>query len=446
MNMFGTEANRDAYIAENPDVGINPDFVPEPILSYKEFRQALYYGFDRYTAAVEVVKTYLPAHTLFAPTYFLDGSSGLSVRSGEAGAEVVSRFGGESNAYFPDAALDLFKEAVSKGIEDGHYTVGTREEYTEIELVLTYASSGDTARQAMIAELERQYETLLVDTDNYVRIVLTVNDVDFPGNYYDYMMQAATDLGIGAISHNILDAPGFFEQFRDDNRGGFTLNWGIDTSSPNIEVRYVNTFGRFVNETWSFNALTSALSRQTYVEGGVEAENGNVFLNEYLESINKDYLTVDSGEEIVEKMENKTLEEFATSLNVDLVEPFIVTTKGGDQYIYIIVKYQNTYSVHDVFPISTTIDKVLRLTNPDYELNNLGENPLTLEELNALSGIDNYYSEYDSLESIFEKYNVPTGVDVYIYSTQWNNLPTEAYIVIKINGYYIAWKWIYNGV
>ena len=117
-------------------------------------RQALMYGFDRYHAAVEVVGTYLPAFTLFTSTYFLDGESGLSVRGGEAGAQLVEDFGGSSYGYFPDVALELFKEAVAKGIADGYYTAGTASNYEEVELLLTYASSGTTSDQAMIANIK----------------------------------------------------------------------------------------------------------------------------------------------------------------------------------------------------------------------------------------------------------------------------------------------------
>ena len=49
-NQFGTTANRDAYIAKHPELGLSETFVPEPILMYKEFRQALFFGFDRISA------------------------------------------------------------------------------------------------------------------------------------------------------------------------------------------------------------------------------------------------------------------------------------------------------------------------------------------------------------------------------------------------------------
>lgn len=270
INGFGTPEARDAYIAENPGVGIDETWVPEPILAYTPMRQALYYGFDRYYAAVELVKLYLPAHTLFASTYFLDGESGLSVRGSEAGAAVEEDFGGGTFAYVPDAAVDLFKEAVAEAIADGHYQKGTATNYTVIELQLFWASSGNTSAQMMVANIEEQYEALLIDDENFVRLDIVINDVAFPNNYYDYMMVARMDLGIGGISGSLLDAPSFMDVFSSDNRGGFTLNWGIDTTSAVIPVAYHNLEGQMVYEKWGFDALISALVGNVIVEDGME--------------------------------------------------------------------------------------------------------------------------------------------------------------------------------
>ena len=93
-------------------------------------------------------------------------------------------------------------------------------------------------------------------------------DVEFPGNYYDYILPANTDLGIGGISGSLLDAPDFMQVFRDDNFGGFTMDWGIETTTANIVVSYHNLDGEIVNETWSFNALVSALNGLEFVRDG----------------------------------------------------------------------------------------------------------------------------------------------------------------------------------
>jgi ABC-type oligopeptide transport system substrate-binding subunit len=528
MNLFGTEEKRDQYIADHPEVGLDPNFVPEPILGYLEFRQALFYGFDRYKAAVEVVKTYLPAHTLFAPTYFLDGSSGLSVRTGEAGAEVVSRFGGESNGYFPDAALDLFKEAVAKGIAEGHYVAGTAEAYTVIELSLTYASSGNTAAQAMIAELEKQYETLLVDDVNYVSIDIVVADVAFPGNYYDYMMKAATDLGIGGISGSLLDAPGFLDVFADDNRGGFNLNWGKDSTTANIPVSYKNLDGEIVYETWGYNALVEALNGKVYIRDGVEQSqwtDPEALMKAKLDQAGEEYVSSVEGKATAELMLGDTLEALAETAGVDSLSAYIATTASGKTYLMVVSdtfgEFELYYSLKFAASAQTVIDEqmsgdeitaqvdgkamaeaflgdtlenlataaevssltaymvtgasgkvylivvedtgglvfglysntqlattpkeAVELHNPNYTLGSIGENPLTLAELNALAGVADYYAEFATLEALFAELGVPAGVTASVYATQWNTWPTEAYVVLEYQGYYVGFAWLYTG-
>jgi ABC-type oligopeptide transport system substrate-binding subunit len=444
-NGFGTEANRDAFIAQYPGIGLDPDFVPEPILAYKEFRQALYYGFDRYTAAIEVVKTYLPAHTLFTSTYFLDGSSGLSVRTGEAGAAVITNFGGDSSGYFPDAALDLFKEAVAEAIADGFYSKGTASAYTVIELGLTYASSGNTAAQAMVAEIEKQYEALLVDDENFVRIDIIVADVAFPGNYYDYMLVANTDLGIGGISGSLLDAPGFLDTYSDDNRGGFTLNWGIDTTTANIPVSYVNLDGETVYETWGYNALIEAMVGKVYVRDGVEQTAWTTPLATIaaqLDMAGEELDTTVDGTAIAEIVLGDTLENLAEEAGVDSLVAYIATTESGKNFLYVISDTFGEFELFSVNALALTAEAAVKAHNPGYTLKTIGATPLTLEELNALPYIVSTYGSYASLTAVFESVDVPAGVEAFVYATQWNTFPTDAYVVLKVGVYYIGWSWL----
>ena len=448
MNLFGTEANRDAFIAKYPGINLNPDFVPEPILAYKSFRQALYYGFDRYTAAIEVVKLYLPAHTLFTSTYFLDGSSGLSVRTGEAGAAVVSRFGGNSNGYFPDAAFDLFQEAVAEAIADGFYVKGTASNYTTISLTLTYASSGNTAAQAMVAEIEKQYEALLVDDVNFVKVDIIVNDVAFPGNYYDYMLVANTDLGIGGISGSLLNAPGFLDTFSDDNRSGFTLNWGIDTTTANIPVSYVNLDGEVVYETWGYNALVEALVGKIYVRDGVEQTAWTTALDTVrarLDMAGEKLTTTVNGTVIAEIILGDTLENLADKAGVDELVAFIASTESGKNFLYVISYTFGEFELYSSSALASNPEAAVRAHNPRYTLKTIGATPLTLAELNALAGVANYYADFASLAALFEDLGVPAGVNAFVYATAFNTWPTEAYVVLEVNGYYIGFAWLYDG-
>ena len=459
MNMFGTEANRDAFIAKYPGIGIDPDFVPEPILAYKSFRQALYFGFDRYTAAVEVVKTYLPAHTLFTSTYFLDGSSGLSVRTGEAGAAVVTNFGGDSNGYFPDAALDLFKEAVSDAIADGFYTAGTASAYTTIALTLTYASSGNTAAQAMIAELEKQYEELLVDDVNYVNVDIIVNDVAFPGNYYDYMMIGKTDLGIGGISGSLLDAPGFLDVFADDNRGGFTLNWGKDTSSANIPVSYVNLDGETVYETWSYNALVEALVGKVYVRDGVEQESWTdpvALIRANLDMAGQVYESSADGTALAEIFEDMTLEALADDLGADSVVAYTVVAESGRNYLFIIEETFGEYTLYSQQSLITDASAavVAYLQSLGYTQVTATATLLDDTTIDANAYIQALYDTasvdvvVDTVAQLLAEEDV-TDPNAVVYAVTWqlNSGSTtyngsDAFILLNINGYFVVLAWL----
>jgi ABC-type oligopeptide transport system substrate-binding subunit len=529
MNLFGTEENRDQYIADHPEVGLNETFVPEPLLGYTEFRQAMYYGLDRYKAAVEVVKTYLPAHTLFAPTYFLDGSSGLSVRTGEAGAGLVTRFGGDSNAYFPDAAKDLFLQAVAKAIEDGHYTPGTAEAYTVVELSLHYHTGSTPDREAFVAEMIQQYETLFVDDANFVKVEIVPTIVEFPLSYTQYMMKANTDLGLGAISGSLLDAPGFLDVFADDNRGGFNLNWGKDSTTANIPVSYTNLEGEVVYETWGYNALVEALNGKVYIRDGVEQESWtdaeslmkaklDLQGEEYKESTSegaqaaaelklgetfaklaedggydsleayivttvseKTYLMVVSetfgeyelyyqlvfapsaqaivdssvpgevasqvdGRAVAEGFLGQTLEAEATEAGYTSLQAYLVTLTTGEVYLYYVSDLGGViYELYGSYQLATTAREAILLHNPSYTLNEMDETPLaTIAELNALAGVDGYYTEA-TLAELYTSLGIPAGVTAYVYATQWESWPTEAYAVMESQGYYIGVAWLYTG-
>ena len=74
----------------------------------------------------------------------------------------------------------------------------------------------------------------LVDNTNFERLLVEIVDTPFPAIYYDYMMTGDFDIAIGGISGSTLDASSFLDVFSSDNRGGFTINWGFDSSLPEI--------------------------------------------------------------------------------------------------------------------------------------------------------------------------------------------------------------------
>ena len=439
INGFGTEDVRDAYIEQYPGFGLSETWVPEPILQYVEMKQALYYGFDRYEAAINVVGTYLPAHTLFAPTYFLDGESGMSVRGTEAGAAILEYFGAESYGYFPDASLALFKQAVAKGIADGYYEVGTAEAYTEITLELYWASSGNTGAQAMVANLKEQYEALLVDDANYVKIIISVNDVAFPGNYYDHMMIADMDLGIGGISGSLLDAPSFLDVFNDDNKGGFTLNWGIDTSTANIPVTYTNLDGVEVSEIWAYNALVAAINGNVYILNGQEQvawADADSLINAYLDMGGEVFESSSDGSALALYVLGDTLEDLAADEGFDELIAKIVVTESGSSVLYVISVEGSSYELYTQAGLFLTAKDAIE-AHSGYPL--VETSLMTDADVVANAYLTGLGTGYTTVAEWAEDTGAPVEyAELWATNFGWN----DAYVVLHIGDYYIGWAWL----
>jgi hypothetical protein len=446
MNMFGTTDARDAYIAEHPELGLDPNYEPEPILSYLDFRQALYYGFDRYDAAVNVVGTYLPAHTYYASTYFLDAEGGISVRGTAAGQAVFDNFAGSTNGYVPDLAVALFKSAVADAIADGYYEAGTSDDYTVIELKLIYATSGNTSAVAMFAELVEGYEELLVDDVNFVRVDILDEDVEFPGNYYDYILVGATDLGVGGISGSLLDAPDFLQVYRDDNYGGFTMDWGIDTSTANIVVSYNDLEGEAVSETWSFNALVSALNGLEFVRDGQIQETWESAEGAADAAIQKSGETLDEinadSEGIAEYIVGD-LEDYADDLEVEEAVAYVVTTEEGSSYLLVLSREGTEYSVEERLALKTDADEAmdagLDANGADFTITN----PMLLDDAGVAANA--YLSgDYSTVAEIAEDTGAPLAY-TEVYSIDWSysgGSGSDAVVLLHIGDYYIFWTWL----
>jgi hypothetical protein len=297
----------------------------------------------------------------------------------------------------------------------------------------------------MIAQIKQQYESRLVDTTNFVRIQINVADVAFPGNYYDFMMKANTDLGIGGISGSLLDAPSFLDVFADDNRGAFTLSWGIDTSTPNIAVAYRNLDGVLVTEKWSYNALVAALNGKTYVRDGVEQKAwtiANDLVAAYLDMAGEVLDTVAADTQGLAGYIVGDLEDLAEELGVDSVEGFVAVTESGKSYLFIVKKTGFNYELHQQLALATNARDAVVAHNSGYSLKAISENPLTLEELNAIPYIASTYGAFASLDAVWTTAKVPAGVEAFVYSTQFNTYATDAYVVIEVGAYYIGWMWL----
>lgn len=444
INGFGTEERRDAYIESHPDVPINPNFVPEPILMYKEMRQALYYGFDRYEAAVNQAKIYVPAYTIFTNNYFIDVIHGVSIRTLPAGAAILAKYGQNNHGFVPDKAISLFEQAVKQAIAEGYYEPGTASNYTVISLDLTYSSSGNQALQTMAQQIKLQYESRLIDPTNYVKIQINLLDVAFPSSYYNFMQKANTDLGIAGISGSVPNTQGLLSYYTDDNRSNFTMDFGIDTTSANIPIAYLNASGQMVYEIWSYNALVSALNGKVYVKDGMEQKIWNTPLSLITAKLNIsndgiDTLSLDSKG--IAALMVGDLRLLASKLNVNSIESYVVKTTAGHDLLYILKKTNAGYELFQIHTLVKTAREAIAFHNNDYILKYTSEAPLTLDEINTIPYITANYGTFNSWDEIWAEAKLPTGVTAYVYGTQFNNFQMDAYVVIKVGDYYVGWFW-----
>lgn len=262
INGLGTP---EAQEAQFPGSG----YIPEPLLANQNFKKAMYFAVDREKLAKEVLKTSQIQQFLFTQAYLVDPELGIAFRDTPQGQAVGEGLSVETDGYNFDAAVSFYKAAIAQLVADGVYTAGTAATPRIIEVKL-FIFTGSAAQVLFGDYIKSAFEAAFKDDVNHINVQITVEAKAFPGIYYDFMMTGLFDLSIGGISGSTLDASGFLDVFSSDNRGGFTLNWGIDTTVPEIEVLYTNNAGELVKEIWSFDAIVSALNGEVVVVDGRE--------------------------------------------------------------------------------------------------------------------------------------------------------------------------------
>jgi len=246
----------------------NGNWVPKPILGYTEMQRALYFGIDREYLAKSIIKTAEAQQFHFTPAYLVEAEGGVPFRRTPEAKTFQTGLSVETNGFNKAASTSFFKAAVAKAIADGFVQRGTANAPTVIEFTVIVQAATDSQLAAFLY-LKEAYESTLVDDVNNVRVLLNPLFAAFPDNYYAHILTGQSDLGFGGISGGTLDAAGFLEQYTTDNRGGFTLNWGFDTTAPVIDVSYTIA-GVAKTEKWSFDALQSALNGPVTVFNGRE--------------------------------------------------------------------------------------------------------------------------------------------------------------------------------
>ncbi len=254
----------------------NSTWNPEPLLANDDFKLAMFYAIDRDELTSEVMVTSEPNMYYFSEAYMVEPEEGVAFRHHAWGDWVGEGLGRDTHGYVPDRATALWEDAISDLIEAGDYDAGTAGDPTVINLMLN-VFSGSESQLAFGEYIKDTFEDIFVSDDHHIKVEVEVRPRPFPDIYYNYMMIGDFDLSIGGISGSTIDAASFLYIFCDDNRGGFTLNWGIDTTTANIQIYFddddnvvMDAEDADYSQMWSFNALVSVLNGRAYIQEGEE--------------------------------------------------------------------------------------------------------------------------------------------------------------------------------
>lgn len=277
--------------------------------------------------------------------------------------------------------------------------------------------------------------------------------MEHPKQYYDYAMPAAADLVVGGIQGSLLDAPGFLEIFNADNRGGFTLNWGIDTSTANIKVEYVNLDGVEVKEYWSFDAIVEALSRKTYVKEGREQKdwsNPDDLINAYQDMENDLVESISEGsQDLAEILLGKTFAEIIEEEGYAEVIAKVAKTESGKDILYVVGKEGNNWVLVDKFALITDVTQAVESAfNQMAGVSGLKVTDLELldsdEKLVANEYIAAKYEKFTTLEKVAEEFGLDLA-ELRVYGSTYvydGTTYVDAVVVRQIGDFFVVVEWL----
>lgn len=274
LNVNATDAETWEYLfGENGVVTQTPKsdyWEVEPALGNSHFVKALKYSIDRLTFAN--AKGSIPSVDYLSSNYMSDPENGISYSVTDAHKAAVASMieGTDGYGYSLELARDYFRMALAELEADGSYKPGTKEKPTEIKLELAWMYP--THEETYHNEIKNFLETAFND-DSVCGGVYKLNAEFWVGNawsdvYYNKMMPGQFDIGFGSISGNSLNPLDFVTVLSSDQdiSGSFTLNWGVDTNSPDAYPIV------YKGERYSFDAFVLAANTMSVVSEGMNKQ------------------------------------------------------------------------------------------------------------------------------------------------------------------------------
>ncbi|OHE35209.1 MAG: hypothetical protein A2013_01110 [Tenericutes bacterium GWE2_38_8] len=451
INAFGTEQARDSYIDTHPNHPMDEHWIPEPILSYLNMRQALYFGIDRENLVNDAGMKYKSEHMLISSAYFHDAQSGLTLRDDPNGIELEQFYNADGFGFDEVLAKSNFHDAVTQSILDGYYEAGTEESYTIISLTLRFVSSGNNTIKSMMDAVKAQYESLLIDDVHFVKIEINLEDIAFPMSYMQWSLYTASfDLALGGLSGSVFDLPQYFQTFSDLETNDFLSNYGIDTTSPLLDISYHDDEGNIIYEKWGFNALVEALNGKTDIKNGdIQTTFDSVLdlVESYMSIQEIQWIELNQIDALGVGLLGQSLSSYANDLGVDEISAWVVVTGHDDSMLFVIIKEGNDYKLDQYRILNHDVAEVMQHYITEfygyYELIEFHQMTLNIELQNHVY-LQQYY-DYQTFDDIALFYGVPVN-QLVVYSTTWESYSgtqwDDVFILLQIEGYLIPLDWL----
>lgn len=325
----------------------------EPLMSNDNFVNALSFAIDRKTYAQ--TRGSVASQSYFAPAYLWEPEKGLSYNDTAQHKAAIAEYSPDTNGYNFDLAVQLFDRAISEEIFKGSYSSYN----TTVDIDIFWMNTTDTKEYGN--ELVSYFNKAFEATNAYASgFRINFNNHDGTTNYqdvYDKMKRGQFDMGFGSISGMQLDPLGFMEVLKSDNSSGFTLNWGIDTSSIVEDSIYYD--GR----EWSFDGLWTAATKGAIIENDAGVNRQPVKLNRNTTSSNIISENVQVGSAQVEAW--RIAYEFSTEVATSGVsfKAFADAQARNEEYVTVTISYTmpGSSAVTQSVAFNATLDGLFKI-------------------------------------------------------------------------------------
>lgn len=223
-----------------------PDGTTNPILGYKEFRQAFYYAIDREEFASEVRAPAYANQGFIGPVYIATEYGSVSYRGSDAGKAVFAPLSPETTGFNPTKAKQLFDAAYAKSVEDGNIANGDK---VTVEYTYYKVETNDTVANWV----KQTVETIFGDKFELKLNGVSSDALDAAWDNFDFDM---TFGGWQGLNFNPVSLMG--QVYNSISGASNMLENGFDTGNIQLSIELPHTKAALQKWVAEFNEETAS--------------------------------------------------------------------------------------------------------------------------------------------------------------------------------------------